>query len=222
MTDQVTVGAILKRTFGGLGPNAPAIAIYVVGLSALGIAIELANDPEDFSIAMRTSLLQFLLTLGGLFAQYALLEHMLKKAGLVRVIGSQRFWAYIGQSLLAGLGFIVGLVFLIVPGLVLLARWSAAPGLLIGEQQGAIEALRESWELTRGHTGTLIGAILILIFAFILAAVAIVPFMVDGSTAGIVGSELAGNFAAVVACSFAVAVFGLIHVPTVHLSEVFE
>lgn len=222
MADQVTVGAILKRTFGGLLPNAGAIAIYVAGLSAIGIAIELANDPEDMAVALRTSSLQFLLTLAGLFAQYLLLEHMLRTAGLLRVLGSKRFWAYIGQSILIGLCFILGFVLLIVPGLILAARWSLAGPLLIGDQKGAIEAMKESWGLTRGHTGTLILAILVVALIAIAAIAAITPLFMAGGTAGIVATEIVGNAATALTASFAVAVFGLIHAPTQQLAEVFE
>lgn len=221
LAEQITVGAILRRTFGGLLPNAVAVAIYVAGLSAIGIGIELSNDFEDIAVSLRTSSLQLLLALGGLFAQYLLLEHMLKTAGLIHVAGSKRFWAFIGQSILGFFGFIFGFLLFVVPGLILLARWSAAPGLLIGERKGAIEALGESWTLTRGHTGALVVSVVTLAFLFIAAAVAIFPFMVEGSMAGIVASEVAANFGTVVACSFAVAVFGLVHAPTHHLSEVF-
>lgn len=222
VADGVTVGAILKRTFGTIGPNAGAIALYVAGLSAIGIAIELTNEPGDIAAELRTSSLQFLLTLGGLFAQYVLMEHMLKTAGLIRVIGSQRFWAYIGQSILAGLGVILGLLLLIVPGLILAARWSLAAPLLIGEQKPAIEALKESWELTRGHTGTLIAAIIVLGLIAIAAIAVVVPLFLSGGTAGIVATEVVGNAASVLTASFAVAVFGLIQPAMGHLSEVFE
>lgn len=222
MAGQVTVGAILRRTFGGLAPNAQAIAFYVAGLSALGIGIELANDPEDMAVALRTSSLQFLLTLAGLFAQYLLVEHMLQKAGLLRVLGSKRFGAYIGQSILIGICFILGFLLLIVPGLILAARWSAAGPLLIGEQKGAIDAMKESWELTRGHTATLILAILAMaVIAIAAIGAASVLFLAEGR-AGIFATEIVGNAVTALTASFAVAVFGLIHSPTEHLAEVFE
>jgi hypothetical protein len=65
--------------------------------------------------------------------------------------GWARFRAVTGVSLLVGVGVAVGLVALVVPGLVLLTRWSLAIPAAVLERLPARAAMRRSRELVRGH-----------------------------------------------------------------------
>jgi hypothetical protein len=61
----------------------------------------------------------------------------------------RRFWPLLGASILYGLGVVIGLVLLIVPGLIAAARWSLMAPLIVLEGQGVLEARRRSSELVR-------------------------------------------------------------------------
>ena len=52
---------------------------------------------------------------------------------------------------------VVGLVFLIIPGVVFYLRTRFVPYLVVEEGMQAVPAIRESFRLTRDHVGTLIG-----------------------------------------------------------------
>ena len=75
--------------------------------------------------------------------------------------GNRGALTYIGISILSGLAIILGVVALIVPGLILSARWSPVYGYALGEGQGVTDAMSESWEATRGHTLPILLALLV-------------------------------------------------------------
>jgi hypothetical protein len=56
-----------------------------------------------------------------------------------------------GQTILSGLAVIIGLLFLILPGLFIALRWSISLPVLISGNKGVIESLSESWRMTKGH-----------------------------------------------------------------------
>lgn len=67
-----------------------------------------------------------------------------------------KFWLpYTILSILFGLSVMVGLVFLIVPGLLLWIRWSFSSFDLLLNRNKPYEALRNSWEATRNYVGVL-------------------------------------------------------------------
>ena len=62
-----------------------------------------------------------------------------------------RVWTLLGAGLLAGLGIVLGLLLLIVPGLVLLTWWSLISPVIVLEGKRAIESFGRSRELVRGQ-----------------------------------------------------------------------
>jgi hypothetical protein len=73
-------------------------------------------------------------------------------------------------NLVAGIGIGLGLLLLIVPGLLLWARWSAVAALITLEQQGPLQAFETSNGLIRGRTWPVVGAlVLVLLACFVLA-----------------------------------------------------
>ena len=75
----------------------------------------------------------------------------------------------LGVSLLAALGIACGFILLIVPGLILFARWSLVVPLVMLERLGVSEAFARSSALVRGKTGRVLLTVLV---AEILSAVA--------------------------------------------------
>ena len=62
-----------------------------------------------------------------------------------------RVWTLLGAGLLGGLGIVLGLLLLIVPGLVLLTWWSLISPVIVLEGKRAIESFGRSRELVRGQ-----------------------------------------------------------------------
>lgn len=133
---------LFAQAFGLARERIALFSAAVTILTALGTAIDLS--PEGAAGAITT-----LYTLPSLYLQ-ALLTAAALGLDPIRT-ASRRFPAIFGLSLLFGIGIVFGLVLLIIPGLLLLVRWSLSLPVLLGEESGVTESLRRSWELTAEH-----------------------------------------------------------------------
>ena len=66
-------------------------------------------------------------------------------------VSIQRFLPLSGAMILMTVGSLLGLAFFIVPGIILASAWYVVMGPAAVEEQGPIESLRRSWELTDGY-----------------------------------------------------------------------
>jgi uncharacterized membrane protein len=67
------------------------------------------------------------------------------------------FFSFFGASILYGLVVAVGLILLIIPGIIWAIRFSQYGYIIIDKGIGPIQALKESWEITRGSEWNLMG-----------------------------------------------------------------
>lgn len=63
----------------------------------------------------------------------------------------QRFWSYLGTTILLGIIVVVGFVLLIVPGFMALTAFMFAPYFILDKGLGPIEALKASARITKGN-----------------------------------------------------------------------
>lgn len=159
---------------------------------------------------------------------YGLLWKVMQREGLVRVDRWQAgIGAYIVASILVSAAVVLGMVLLVLPGLILGARWYLVMPLVIGRGEGAGAALSESWRLTATAMWRIVG------FLFTVCAVFFVVFFVLGvfaafdemllDTQGPVGIVLAFASYAVsglISCS-SVGLLALLADPQEKVAEVF-
>ncbi len=119
-------------------------------------------------------------------------------------------------SVVAAIGFGVGLLFLIVPGLILLARWSVVIPVLVWEGSGFWDAFRRSNRLVRGHTGVVLVAVLVPIVFAIPAGLGD-----PGSTAGLVFLVLVDALLTLVAAAIAIALYEQLVTSTVETEPLY-
>jgi hypothetical protein len=155
------VGALLRETVRLMGQNGWRTAVALLLLTALGVfadvGVEFRDQREmDVVISVASLFLQTWLTL-------ALLEAYDQRRGR-RGVGT-----VLGIGLVSGLGILLGLVLLVVPGLILLVRWSISVPYALGEDVGPIDALQASFEETRGAFWPLLLVLLVCYAPFGLA-----------------------------------------------------
>jgi hypothetical protein len=169
--------------------------------------------PDSTAARVVLGLLSFVLVLSGPVVVQGALVQIVRNvhegraperiAALVREAG-RRFWSLLGASILYGVGVIVGLLLLVVPGLIVAARWCLLAPLIMLEGQWVQPARERSTELVRGRTATVA---LIIVVTFVLTNTVFWPIALADLDAGV-------RFAAWLAWSSGTAPFSA-HVLTV-------
>ncbi len=96
-------------------------------------------------------------------------------------------------AIAAAAGVVIGLIFLIVPGLILITVWSLAAPVVVIEHPPGLQALRRSRELVRGNGWQVFGVIFVLdVLVAILAAAIEVAADAAGTGVGIVVTVIVG------------------------------
>lgn len=143
--------------------SAPACALFVIGMAALGSFVDISGISEETGVSLGVNV-------ASLVAGFMLARAMIDRAGLNTGGHVRGFGAYFGLSILTGLGTVIGLVLLIVPGVLLMIRWLPAFGFLLGAGDDVSQALSSSWRRTRGHFWALfIGAMPLVVLMLLTA-----------------------------------------------------
>lgn len=157
-------GEIIERMFRLLRDNAVPVAIATLALAALGTAWDHYNPESWFSLP---------LSIASAIAQYWIVRQALARAGLLAADLSGAPRSFIGVSILSNLGIMLGLVLLIVPGIILILRWTPAVPLVLGaERLRTDDALGEAWKRTKGHGLAIAAAYALTLIPFAGAALA--------------------------------------------------
>lgn len=249
MEREADVSGILSQTVDVIGGAGRAVLVYVLVLglfSGLGGLLGLASLDDDwFSARIVDGALdtQTMGLFGGLFelaslilfviATYLLLSRMMAAVGRP-LRGGQRFWSFLGMSILAAIGVMIGFVLLIIPGIIIMVRWSAANGFVLSGGHSVTGSLGASWEATDGHGLSIFGAGLLLwlglaVVSGVVAGIAVgagmngadglfsPTFAIAMTAAGVI--EAFGNAASF---AFSVAVFHLVAPADTSVADVFE
>jgi len=236
MERKADFAGILGETFSLVGDAIRGFLMFVVvvgGLNVAGIALSLVRPQRqlvgfdigfliDANAGLATAGFQLLSVVVSVIASYLLLSHFLEVRGRLPD-RETRILAYVGMNIVSVLCLILGFLLLIVPGLILLVRWSAASGFLIGARKGVIESLTASWEATKGHGWSIFGAGLVLVIGLsviggVLGGVG--AFL--GSPTGIaILSSFANEVGTAIFLAFAIAIFLLVHSDAGEIGEVF-
>ena len=209
------VGMIWKEAWGLLGAAPVDVAVYLL-VTIIGATLADLFAPEGGGTLV--------VSIGSLAAAYALTLKIVRKGVEGGQRGDSGFSTYFGISFLSGIAIALGLLLLIVPGLILWARWLPSYGYGLGEGRGTTDALSDSWEVTRGHVGPIIGSILLPFIIGTGGALAVV-FTVEGGGPPIWWSSLVANalgYTSQAGIAIGLAVFSLLARRDSGLIEVFE
>jgi uncharacterized membrane protein len=154
------------------------VVILVISTVASGVAsvvgnafprLEFTSGSTTYGIGVGFILLQLVSLVVGAVLAMGLIRATLavtegRKPDMSMLFQSEGLGPYIVASILVGLGVLIGFIFVIVPGIILMIMWQFF-GYVIVEDPGAraTDAMRRSAEITRGHRWELFGLGLLLI-----------------------------------------------------------
>ena len=160
-TESLTVSAIFARLGEVIGENKAELAVCVVGLAAANILLdEFASESASGIPA----------AIASVAAQYHLIRTALVRRQLYNRVNGSGFWSFIGVNIMSGIAITLGLILLIIPGLYLNARWSAASAGVLAEDQTASGALSDSWAMTERSVWPILGIALVIFVPMIVFA----------------------------------------------------
>jgi len=234
MANEVSVGTIFNGMSNLVSTNSREAGIYVLvvgGLAALGYAAGFSQVTTQVGInygflidqndTLGSGLFELFSALVGIIAAYMLTRQYIASRHRLASEGN-RFWQFLGLSILAVIGLVIGFLFLIVPGIILLVRWSASTGYVIGTEQGITESLSSSWEATKGHGWQIFFAGLIfLIGSMIFAGIVAAVFSLAGLTVAAMISGFVEAAIGALSYAFAVSVYLLVSEGSEELGDVF-
>lgn len=199
-----------------------AFVAVVGGIGAVGGVLGLTESASQMfgmnagaSVALdegpAAAIFQLVAAIVSVIATYFLVAKFLEMKGLLPD-PSTRIWAYVGLSILSTLGMIVGFLLLIVPGLILMVRWSASTGYLIGGREGITDALGASWRATEGKGWSIFGAglVLLIILAMVGGVIGVIAGLIGIPAVIAIVSGLGEAFGSAVFVAFTVAIYALV------------
>jgi hypothetical protein len=203
---QLKIGSIIDKTLGVMEHAAMPAAIFVVGLAIASAAIKYFTLNMGPLEQAGVSFVQVVVTLA---ASYFLLDTMLRKTGLSSRSGEDMFFAYFGLTILYTLGTWAGLIALVLPGLVIMARWSLAAPMMLARGDGVMRALGGSWERTKGNEFQIIVAMLALYLVPIALIIAASVMFDPADPVGIVVTQVVSSAMSALGVALGVALYGL-------------
>lgn len=203
---QLKVGTIIDKTLGVIEHSVAPVAMYVVGLTIVTAAIKYFTVTMTRPLELAgVGLVQFVVSLA---AAYFVLDAMLQKTRL-RTRKEDVFFAYFGLSILYTLGVAAGLFVIILPGLVIMARWALAQPMMIARGDGIMQALGSSWERTKGNEFQIIAALLALYVVPVALLIGSSVMFGQTEPVGIVLSQLISCAMSALGLALGVALYGL-------------
>jgi len=194
------VGDVLGRTFSTLGRNLVPFLIIAAVAAIPNLILNWNTVSGPGAPTQIFARLGWSLSIGGLvqlltqaIILHAAFQDMLGRP--IRIgesirVGFSRFLPIFGLSFLMGVGIILGMMVLLVPGLILLTMWAVALPACVVETQGPIGSLGRSVELTKGHRWKLFGLLFLLwIVSFVLGGLSAVVGKMLGGQIGVLSLQ---------------------------------
>lgn len=198
---QVTASELLSKSSGMIARSWFIAVIYVV----VGAGLQTLADQPGWERGG-----QFASSIAGLGLGYALVTKMVEREFDGGSLAG--FWSYFGLSVLSGIGLALATIALIIPGIFLFVRWSAAYGFLCVEGEGVTQSLTSSYALTRSAFWPILISLLV---PLAVGLCGIIPVAIWDSTAGTLPlwlslpSNGAVSFAGVIITALGLSVYSL-------------
>lgn len=130
---------------------------FAIAFIVSAVASSLLDPGNDAPLTLTTVLMGLASFVIGLFVELGLVTFSVKAHDAVEQVtvrdlwNPAPFWRYLAGQILVGAAVIVGLILLIVPGVILALGLLFSSYLIVDKGKGPIEAIKESWRITKGH-----------------------------------------------------------------------
>ena len=203
----LNIGTIIDRTVDVFSKNIVAGLAFIVVFAALGSTTDFLSQGAP----IRAALFSLIVGLASIFGSYFLAVTMLRKDGLMAYQGPPRLLPFLGLGILTGIATVLGFLLFVIPGLILMARWSIAGSTLIAEGRPITDSMSESWEKTRGSELPIIVSIVLLVFLFAIVSALAPRYFDDIGISAILLGRVAGSISSVISVSAGVAIYSLLN-----------
>lgn len=173
---QLTAGSLISRSlsvwwnnilrFAGITLILFVPVVLIAGGLGVGLALSAhrgaASGPPAaamiaiMAIAVPLIVVAVVAQMGAL--TYGAVQHLAGRPvrfGVMLSVGFGRLLPLIGAGIVATFLVLLGTMALIIPGIIIGCGLTATVAVVVAERLGPIDAIRRSWELTRGYRGTL-------------------------------------------------------------------
>jgi hypothetical protein len=218
-TRDLKIGKIVEKTLEVLERSTVPVLLFVLVLSALTAPISyFAVGSTAFLRVMGGELLKIA---AGVVCSYFLLVPMLRREGFPPRSDDDAFLPFIGLSIISTLGFMLGMIAIILPGLFVMARWSIAQPLLVVRGTGMMASLAESWERTKGNEFQIIVVVLVLALLPVALIIGASVMFEQADPVRVIATQVVGSAMSAVFLAMGVALYALIVGAEEGLPEVF-
>jgi len=201
------IGKIIDKTFGVIEHTAVPVVIFLLAVGAMNMATTYFSLESSVTQQGLLGLAKFVATI---VTAYVLLDVMLGKTGLRSRDKADVFLAYCGLSILYTLGVMLGFIALIIPGILIMARWSISQPMVVAQGDGVMKALGQSWELTRGHEFSILLAMLALLVVPMAIIITCSAVFDPADLVGMAVSQFTSAVTSVISLAMGVALYGMI------------
>lgn len=129
---------------------------FLIGIVVMTVSSVIFEQPEaepsiqGFMLGLISAIIGLLVEIG--FVTFALRAHdAIERVDLKTLWNPKPFLPYLAGQILVGLAVLVGLVLLIVPGIIAALGFLFSSYLIVDKGRGPIEAMKESWRITKGN-----------------------------------------------------------------------
>lgn len=192
------IGRVAARTFGAIQANIWSFVLLAVLLIAAPQLLQgwlqsqiVSGDVGRAALAGLAALPVALFSMASLMvAQVAIIHGAFaylsgKPASFAECLqmGWRRWWRVLLVALLSGLGSMLAMLLLVVPGLILAIRWSVALPVQVVEGGRLRASLGRSAELTKGRRWAIFGLWMVFVVAYLLVLLTVLALANGGSFA---------------------------------------
>jgi hypothetical protein len=154
---------------------------FLIGITtlilAINFALPVADEDSPLTVAIAFSLISFIV---GIFLQIGSTNLLLRAHDGIETVHVRDLWyphhilKYIGASILVFVCVILGLVLLIIPGVIAAIALSYTSYIVVDKGTGSVDAIKESWRITKGNRWRLLLLGLVMVLVNLLGLLALV------------------------------------------------